>query len=91
MNSLVWNKNVELETGVIASYWVVKHISANMENLQVVVSYEGYLDQSAFAAGKAKLVEKSTVMTFSQTEAVGAVSAEILAKAQDALDLEYPA
>lgn len=91
MNPLAWNKNVELETGVIASYWVVKNIYADMATLKVVVSYEGYLDQASYEAGKIRLLEKSASMVFDQTAAVAEVAAGVLTKAQQALDAEYPA
>lgn len=48
MAVLTWTKEVELENGTTASYWVAETMSLNLKNLTAQVRCEVYLDEASY-------------------------------------------
>lgn len=79
MDPLAWEKEVELETGVIVSYWVLDKTLVNMKTGKATVSFEGYLDSQAFVDGKSKVLEKSVEIDFTSFDPSGQITAGVIA------------
>lgn len=78
MEGLFWVKPVELDTGVIVSFWILQTITVNALVGTAEVSYLGYLDQAAFNAGKQKILEMSKTISFVGFDTDGALSSRII-------------
>lgn len=79
MQNLSWENSVELENGVVVSYWVLQSMQVDMLSAQASVTYHGYLSESALLAGKAKVLEKSVSIDFSSFDPAGSLAAGVVA------------
>jgi len=52
MNPLAWNKEVELPSGVVLTYWVMETMEVNFKDASALVYYYGYISEAAYEAGK---------------------------------------
>ena len=50
MTDLTWTQEVELENGVIVSYWVAQSMMVDLKTLRAHVNCEGYLDEAAYGS-----------------------------------------
>lgn len=69
-----WLKDVELDTGVVVGFWVLKSINVNLVDMGARVNYFGFLNEKAFNEGKAQLTDQTIEFNFSEIAKEDAIS-----------------
>lgn len=75
------SKNVNLDSGFVASYWVVSNVNVDLHSLNVKVSISGYKDEAAFESGKdpvdGRVIEFSGADNVSLTQFLSSIDSSV--------------
>lgn len=77
-----WKKDVELDNGVTASYWVLVRLDVNVSSGKAKAYYCGYMSQEAHESGKDELIQNSCEIDFSGFDPDGALASAVAAMIQ---------
>ena len=73
VSTISWTKDVTLDTGVVASFWVLGEMHLLLQDAKGQIKYYGYLNSDAYAAGKDMLIEKAAVLDFANFDPQGKI------------------
>lgn len=84
MVSLTWEKDVELDSGVICGFWKLLDMQVDLQSALAMVRYAGWLNQDAYNSGKEMLCDKTLQIDFSNFDPQGQIAVGLLQLVQSA-------
>lgn len=83
----MWNKNQELDNGVVVSFWKQKRAVIDFETKKVEIYVSGYLSEETYLAGKKAIVDDVYQVDYDPESGLAKqIEADIVVRAKEAQD-----